>query len=77
MSGTASEILPQRNGGHLRRSSWSQSYAALRIPKESTGERAVGIRQSDHHETFARPDVERLLFHLPPAIGRGRNGEFL
>ena len=47
------------------------------FPKERAGERAIGVRQRDHHETFARPDVERFLFHSPRTIRRRRNGQLL
>ena len=49
---------------------------ALEFPKERAGERAVGVRQCDHHETLSRPDVERVLLHAPRTIWPGRNGQF-
>ncbi len=78
MSGTASGNSSSKN----RRTSASvlvrgETARAFEFPEERAGERAVGIRERDHHETFARPDVERLLFHLPSTIGRGRDGELL
>src|SRR5438876_911476 len=45
----------------------------LELPKQSAGERAVRIWERDHHKTFARPDVERKLFHLPRTIRSGRD----
>ena len=38
---------------------------SFEFPKKRAGERAVRVRQRDHHKTFARPDMERVLFHLP------------
>lgn len=45
--------------------------------EERAGERAVNVRQGDEHEVAARPDVQRIHFHLVPAVGIGRDHEFL
>ena len=42
-----------------------ETARSFEFPKQRAGERAVGIRQRDHHETFPGPDVERVLLHTP------------
>ena len=46
------------------------------LPEEGASERAVRIRQRDHHEGFAWPDMKRIGFHAPRTVRRRRNGEF-
>src|SRR5438477_8806059 len=54
-----------------------EATRTFEFPKERAGKRAVRVRQRDHHETFPRPDVERVFFHAPGTVGRGRNRQLL
>jgi hypothetical protein len=53
-----------------------ETARAFEFPEERAGEGAVRIRQRNHHETFPRPDVERVFFHLPRTVGSGRDSQF-
>src|SRR5262249_13507313 len=48
-----------------------ETAGPFKFPKKRAGERAVRIRERDHHETLPRPDMERVLLHLP-GIARPR-----
>src|SRR5207245_9789714 len=54
-----------------------EAARSFEFPKQRARKRAIGVRKRDHHETFARPDVERVLFHLPRTIRSGRNRQLL
>ena len=55
----------------------SKTAFSFEFPKERARERPVRVWQRDHHETFARPDVECVLLHSPRTIRPRRNRQFL
>src|ERR1700745_1165892 len=60
----------------LIRLSRGETALAFEFPEEGASEGAVRIRQRDHHKTFPRPDMERVLFHAPATIRRRRDRQF-
>src|SRR5207249_3046568 len=54
-----------------------ETARTFKFPEQCAGERAVGVWQRDHHETFARPDMECVFFHSPRTIRSRRDSEFL
>jgi hypothetical protein len=54
-----------------------EAARAVELPKKGAGKGAVWVRQRNHHETLARPDVKGVFLHLPGTVGRRRDRKLL
>ena len=71
------EFFPEKVADFIVSLGGREAARPFEFPKKRAGERAVRVGQRDHHEAFARPDVEGVLLHSPRAIHRRRNGHLL